>query len=127
MNLVKTKNSLHLHIQKHGKIDDIIKVVKEIPNVELLKNEPELIRYVLELLNNSLDKKHLKLIDIKQTTFDIINKVFPGMTQEEKNSLTKIIDYLINNKQIEKIGIGKKVYSKTIGKVCNFFSIDSKQ
>ena len=53
--------------------------------------------------------------------------MFPGMTQEEKNSLTKIIDYLINNKQIEKIGIGKKVYSKTIGKVCNFFSIDSKQ
>ena len=88
MDLVKVKYSLCLHIQKQTIIDDITKKIKEIPNLELLKNDPELVRYILELLVNSVSKKQFENTEFKQITYDIMVKVFPSLTQEEKNGFS---------------------------------------
>jgi hypothetical protein len=58
MKMVKLKNSAKTHQTVENVIDVIVQNVCAIPNYEKLKNDPELFRYILTLLENGvIDEK----------------------------------------------------------------------
>ena len=40
--IIEFKNTVALHIKQNKLVDDVIKIIKEIPNLEALRLDPEL-------------------------------------------------------------------------------------
>ena len=106
MKMVKLKNSAKTHNTIESIIDVIVQTVCAIPNYDKLKNDPELFRYILELLENGLTDQ---TIDKKSIIDKIVTRIFPSLTDNEKTLLDGIILFVINNEMVKKIGIFKVI------------------
>ena len=62
--IIEFKNTVALHIKQNKLVDDVIKIIKEIPNLEALRLDPELTRYVWNVIknSNSMNKEEAKTI-----------------------------------------------------------------
>jgi anaerobic glycerol-3-phosphate dehydrogenase len=101
MKMVKLKNSAKTHHTTESIIDVIVQNVCAIPNYEKLKNDPELFRYILTLLENGIiDQK----IDKKELIDKIVTRLFPTLTNEEQVLIEGVINFVINNELVQKIG-----------------------
>jgi hypothetical protein len=116
MGMVKLKNSAKTHNTSESIIDVIVQNVCKIPNYDKLKNDPELFRYILELLENGLTDT---TIDKKALIDKIVTRIFPDMKPDEKLVVDGVIAFVINNELIQKIGcydlLKKWVKSKVKG------------
>ncbi len=116
MKMVKLKNSAKTHQTVENVIDVIVQNVCAIPNYEKLKNDPELFRYILTLLENGvIDEK----INKKELIDKIVTRLFPSLTSEEQILIEGVINFVVNNELVKKIGclsIAKKwIKSKLLG------------
>ena len=55
--LVEFKNTIALHIKQNKLVDDVIKKIKEIPNLDELRLDPELTKYICNVIKILLQKK----------------------------------------------------------------------
>ena len=101
MSMVKLKNSAKIHNTVESIIDSIVQTVCKIPNYEKLKLDPELFRYILELLENGLKDQ---TIDKKDIIDKIVSRLFPNLTPDEKALVDGVILFVINNQLIQKFG-----------------------
>lgn len=102
MNIVKFKNKL----KKHAKIGDIINNVvlklQTIPNYTELKNDLELLLYVCSIVENEIKQNKTRTVDKKEVVLNILTQLF-GFSDEEKDLISKQIEFLHTNSLIKKI------------------------
>ena len=85
-------------------------IAEEFKGVELDKFDPNLIRYILEKVDNEMshqqDDEHRKsmFFDIYMSLFNI-----KQMTPDEKNNIIKIIDFLLKEKMVRRIKLHKVI------------------
>ena len=106
METVSLKNSLDTHSNVETLIIKIIQKVRDIPNVNNLKADIELTRFVCCVIENEIpktDKNQIKP-DKKAIFLRIMTEVFisPPLTDDDKLNLSKQIDYLLANNKIRK-------------------------
>ena len=101
---IKFKNNLSKHNIVYSLIDQISDKIKLIPEYEKIRIEIELVKCVCNIVENYVKKKNSKdknKVDKKQLVIDTLSKVF-NYTDQEKNLVSSLIDYLFNNTQIKK-------------------------
>jgi hypothetical protein len=84
-----------------GLIEQIAEKIKLIPQYEKIRVEIELVKTVANIVENCVKKGNSKKIDKKQLVIDALSQVF-NYSQEEKNLVASLVDFLFNNKQIRK-------------------------
>lgn len=100
-------------------VDYIVKKLQGIDNLATMKTDPEIIKYICNLVENVFyDNKALKL-DKKQIVFQILRKVIPILTDDDVLSIGKTIEFLHSNKLIKKISKSKTLTYKAL----RFFSL----
>jgi hypothetical protein len=109
--LIKPKNSLDDHIKINTLKNEIVLMITKIPNYQILKNDIELIEYVATQIKNLIKTPNYDLTTI---IVEIFTNVF-SLSNDEQTALKKVIEYLINNKTIQKISkltkLSNSVYS----------------
>ena len=84
--------------------------VKSIPNYEQLRGTTELVKFICNAseseINNS-GKKIYQRIDKKEILNDVMGKLFPNMTDAEKQTLDDQVLFLLNNNHIKTLGVWK--------------------
>lgn len=84
--------------------------VKSIPNYEQLRGTTELVKFICNAseseINNS-GKKIYQRIDKKEILNDVMEKLFPNMTDIEKQTLDDQVLFLLNNNHIRGLGVWK--------------------
>ena len=69
--IVEFKNTVALHIKQNKLVDDVIKTIKEIPNLESLRLDPELTKYICNVIKNTISKeeenRYVKIIYVLQS------------------------------------------------------------
>ena len=106
---IKFKNNLSKHNIVYSLIDQISEKIKLIPEYEKIRIEIELVKCVCNIVENYVKKKNSKdknKVDKKQLVIDTLAKVF-NYTEQEKNLVSSLIDYLFNNSQIKKMSYYK--------------------
>ena len=106
---IKFKNNLSKHNIVYSLIDQISEKIKLIPEYEKIRVEIELVKTVCNIVENYVKKKNSKdrnKVDKKQLVIDTLAKVF-NYTEQEKNLVSSLIDYLFNNSQIKKMSYYK--------------------
>jgi hypothetical protein len=107
---IKLKHSAKNVILENTLIKSIVDKIKLIPQFDQLKNDIELTEHVCNLVENSITKnKKSKPIDKKNLVIKIIVLLFNLNTEGEKKNIELHIDYLHNNKMINKIPLSKKI------------------
>jgi hypothetical protein len=107
---IKLKHSAKNVILENTLIKSIVDKIKLIPQFDQLKNDIELTEHVCNLVENSITKnKKSKPIDKKNLVIKIIVLLFNLNTEGEKKNIEQHIDYLHNNKMINKIPLSKKI------------------
>ena len=107
---IKLKHSAKNVILENTLIKSIVDKIKLIPQFDQLKNDIELTEHVCNLVENSITKnKKSKPIDKKNLVIKIIVLLFNLNTEGEKKNIEQHIDYLYNNKMINKIPLSKKI------------------
>ena len=105
------KHKLKHHNYYYGLVAKISELIMQIPDYgrDNIRVELELIRTVCNIVENSSipknNKDNLK-VDKKKLVIDALHKVF-AYSENEKNIVANIIDFLFNNKFIKKIGYYK--------------------
>ena len=61
--LVPFKNTLAAHIKQNKIIDDVCKILTEIPDLNRMRLDPELSLYVCNIIENLIDKKDKKFVN----------------------------------------------------------------
>jgi hypothetical protein len=99
---LKLKNTLHSHSSFHGLINEISGVLKEIHALEDLKNDPELLLLICNLVENApqLVKNKWRL-DKKELCLSIHENLF-NSTEEEKVLLRQSIQFFYDNGKIKR-------------------------
>lgn len=110
MSFVKLKNNGKLHLCKYSLINEVENIVKKIPNYSELKGDPELLIYILGLVQNGIKKDMKEKMDLKDIAMDIFQKCF-NLTPDEKASILKQIEYAINNEHVEAVKVSTKAFS----------------
>jgi Ser-tRNA(Ala) deacylase AlaX len=86
-------------------------MITKIPNYQILKNDIELIEYVATQIKNLIKTPNY---DLPTIIVEIFTNVF-SLSNDEQTALKKVIEYLINNKTIQKISkltkLSNSVYS----------------
>ena len=101
---IKFKNNLSKHNIVFGLIEKISEKIKLIPEYEKIRIEIELVKCVCNIVENYVKKNNSKQknkIDKKQLVIDSLNNIFT-YSEQEKNLIASLIDYLFNNDQIKK-------------------------
>ena len=101
------QNSLQTHVKTNTLLEQVVKYISEIPNIQTLRMDLEVLLHttkVIEVLckNNPQQTK----VDKKKVLVDAFTIVFPNCLSEfEFLLLEKSVDFLFNNEliQIEKI------------------------
>ena len=122
MDHILFKNSLDNFVQENNLVLKICQKMNTVPNVQTLKYDLEVIKYIANVVENELTK-HTE--DEKK---DIIVKVLKSLflaqpfSDAETITILSQITYLIKNKQIKKTSYKKYIY-KTVGTwICKRFS-----
>ena len=106
---IKFKNNLSKHNIVYSLIDQISEKIKLIPEYEKIRVEIELVKTVCNIVENYVKNKNSKdknKVDKKQLVIDTLTKVF-NYSEQEKNLVSSLIDYLFNNSQIKKMSYYK--------------------
>ena len=98
LTFVKPKNKLKQKAFKSELISEIVKKIVEFENHISLKNDPELLKFVCKLVENSVKKD----TDKKELVLEIYVKVF-SLNDTEKRNIGEQIDFLCDNKLISKV------------------------
>lgn len=102
---VKPKGSLARDKLKGDIVQKIAKRITELPNFNLYKRDLEMLTFILSLVEHLVEKpkKDCKVkIDKKDIAISAIEEAFGPLDEDERNDLSKNIDFLIDNDQIKK-------------------------
>jgi len=106
--LIEFKNTVALHIKQNKLVDDVIKKIKEIPNLDELRLDPELTKYICNVIKNTITKEEEKQICKSNLCATILINLF-NLDDKEVNAVSKQIKYLENNNEIKTVKTSKKV------------------
>jgi hypothetical protein len=83
--------------------DIIVELLKQVPDIETLKLNNELILYICNIVEELCKKKYkINKLDLLLAT---LIRVIPSITEDEKKLITDIVEFFHANKQI--IGVTK--------------------
>ena len=100
--IIQPKNSL-LSDKRFADVKEIIlKRLHEFPNVDKYKFNNEFLSLACSLIEH-LVKKDDK-ISKKELLLSIYDILFPGISLEEKQQISSNVEFLLDNKQIKKVG-----------------------
>ena len=105
------KNSLSKHVNYNTLLQLIVDEIRKFPNLPLLKTthvELELIKLIMSIVENVIQKKNPLEINKMDLVCDILKTVF-NLSPIEIDILKKQIQYIFDNNQIVKIPIIKKI------------------
>ena len=106
--LIEFKNTVALHIKQNKLVDDVIKKIKEIPNLDELRMDPELTKYICNVIQNTITKQEEKQICKSNLCATILISLF-NLDDKEINAVSKQIKYLENNNEIKTVKTSKKM------------------
>jgi len=106
---LKFKNSLKSYVIYNTLVEDITKIIREIPNFDKLsKMNNELILLICNVIENKITNNKKKKIDKKNLVIDVIHNLFCLSVDDRKN-IGEIIQFLNDNNKIKKDKISKVV------------------
>lgn len=111
--LVKPKNLLK-NLKRTGDIIQVIlDTLKDLPDLEKQKYNPDLILYICRVVENSYDKKSLadEKINKKEMVFNILKKLYPSLNDNDKLVIEGIIEHLHSSGRIKKVNILKLMFA----------------
>lgn len=106
LKLVKLKHSVFKHNVKNQLLKTIKETIMDIPNYDQLRNDPELILFICNLIENGYEPSKTKLkLDKKSLACDVMTAVFPDINLQpnEMNNIQSLIEFLHSNNKINKI------------------------
>ena len=106
--LVVFKNTLAAHVKQNKIIDDVCKILGEIPYLNRMKLDPELTVYVCNILENLIDKSEKKEISKLDLASTIIAKAC-NLEASDLDLVIKQIKFLDNNGRFKKASATKKL------------------
>ena len=106
--LVPFKNTLAAHIKQNKIIDDVCKIIAEIPDLNKMRLDPELTVYVCNIIENLIEKKDKKEISKLDLASTILAKAC-NLEATDLDLVIKQIKFLDNNGRIKKASTTKKV------------------
>ena len=108
LSFVKPKYKLNSKIFKSDLCIEIVKRVLEFENHLSLKNDPELLKFICDLIENGVKKSDDKnKIDKKELVLEIYSKFF-NINENEKKHIGEQIQFLCDNDLIVKVHSVKK-------------------
>ena len=116
------KNSLNNFVNENSLVLKICQKMNAIPNIQTLKYDMEVIKYIANVVENELTK-HTE-DEKKDVIVKVLKALFLSQPYSDAETVTILsqITYLIKNKQIKKVSYRKYIY-KTIGQwICKRFS-----
>lgn len=109
---INPTNRLKRDIKTTLLIKEILERVSNIPNHTNLRHDTELLKFICSIVENEIDNsKAKKKIDKKDIVFEVYKGLFGKTGPEDLLEIEKNIEYLLENKQIVKIGKVKKCFS----------------
>ena len=114
MDHIEYKNSLNNFVNENSLVLKICQKLNAVPNIQTLKYDMEVIKYIACVIENELTK-HTE-DEKKDVIVKVLKALFlsqPYSDLETVNILSQIT-YLIKNKQIKKSSYNKYIY-KTVG------------
>ena len=103
--LITPQNGLKSDLKKSEIRDKIIEKISKFENLDKYKIDSEFIKLVCNLIEYFVKKKYS--INKKDLFFDVYYKVFPTLSEDEKQSIIKIIQFVFDNGHIEKLSYYK--------------------
>lgn len=103
--LIEPKNLLKT-LHRYGVlIEFVVKTLKNIPELENHKHNPDLILYICKVVENTFKKKTIadEKINKKDTVIQIIMKLIPTITEQDKIIIDGIIEHLHSSGRIKKV------------------------
>ena len=108
LSFVKPKNKLKSKIFKSDLCNEIVKRILEFENHLSLKNDPELLKFICDLVENGVKKTDDKnKVDKKELVLEIYSKIFL-INENEKKHIGEQIEFLCDNDLIVKVHSVKK-------------------
>lgn len=115
--LIKLKNNGRVHTEKYSVMQEVGKIVRDIPNMGKIKNDIELLIYIVSLVDERIHPKVKDKLNAGDLALELFFELFPSISADEKEMIKFSVDHIINNKQIEKISFVKKNKHR----IANFF------
>ena len=112
--LVVFKNTLAAHVKQNKIIDDVCKIISEIPELNRMKLDPELTVYVCNILENLIEKSDKKEINKLNLASMILTKAC-NLEENDLDAVIKQINFLDNNGRIKKASTVKKLSKSAWG------------
>ena len=114
MDHILFKNSLDNFVSENNLVLKICQKMNSVPNVQTLKYDLEVIKYIANVVENELishneDEKKDVIVKVLKSLF-----LAQPFTDAETVTILSQITYLIKNKQVKKVSYRKYFY-KTIG------------
>ena len=122
MDHIDFKNSLDNFVSENTLLLKICQKLNAIPNIQTLKYDMEVIKYIANCVENELVSHSED--DKKTVIVKVLKNLFLSQPYSDLETVTILnqITYLIKNKQIKKVSYRKYIY-KTIGQwICKRFS-----
>jgi len=122
MDCIEFKNSLDNFVNENNLVLRICQKLNTIPNIQTLKYDMEVIKYIANVVENELaqhtdDEKKAVIVKVLKALF-----LAQPFTDAETLTILSQITYLIKNKQIKKTSYKKYIY-KSVGQwICKKFS-----
>ena len=122
MDCIEFKNSLDNFVNENNLVLRICQKMNTIPNIQTLKYDMEVIKYIANVVENELaqhtdDEKKAVIVKVLKALF-----LAQPFTDAETLTILSQITYLIKNKQIKKASYKKYIY-KSVGQwICKKFS-----
>lgn len=108
INNIKMKHSLARHNKAETIKHALVEHIRKIPGYELLANDPELILWVCNVVENTAEKIDDKKLDKKDMVMTIMTLAF-NMQKDKQDAVDKTIEFLWSNKKIKKVSLIKKI------------------
>lgn len=101
--LIKPKRELAKRVKTAKIVNEIVNLLQDLPSSDIneMRSNPELIKYVCNLVENLIKKKYKP--DKRKIVLDILSKVIPNLTEADKRNIGDIIEFLHGNGDIKKI------------------------
>ena len=122
MDHILFKNSLDNFVQENSLVLRICQKMNTVPNVQTLKYDMELIKYIANVVENELTK-HTE-DEKKDVIVKVLKSLFLAQPFSDAETITILsqITYLIKNKQIKKTSYKKYIYKSVGTWICKRFS-----
>ncbi len=106
---MKPKYQLKVKIKVSKIVNDLKEELKDLPVAELaeMKVNPELIRYVCNIVEGQIKKKYK--CNKKDIVTSILLKLNPALTEADKKTINDVVEYLHSNGDIVAVYAAKYV------------------